>query len=135
LGTIKLMVADNPASLTAADSRGFIPLHIACKFGHLDIVKYLIDAKEDSLQATTVRGHLPLHLACLSGKCHVVNYILERSDYGASLPIHNKLPIELLLSDLASCDRNSLEYVEAVGRLLRLNPAVVDWEMLCSKLR
>jgi ankyrin repeat protein len=135
LGTIKLMVAANLDSLTTADNQGFRPIHIACKFGHLRIVKYLIEVKEDSLRATTVRGYLPLHIACLSGKCHVVNYILERSDYGASLPIHNKLPIELLLSDLASCERNSLEYVEAVGCLLRLNPAVVDWEMLCSKLR
>jgi ankyrin repeat protein len=124
LGTIKLIVADNRASLAAADSRGFIPLHIACKFGHLDIVKYLIEAKEDSLQATTVTGYLPLHIACLAGKCHVVNCILERSDFGASSPIHGKLPIDLLLSDLANCDRNSLEYVDALGRLLCLNPAV-----------
>jgi ankyrin repeat protein len=47
LGTIKLMVPANPESLAAADSRGFIPLRIACKFGHLDIVTYLIEAKED----------------------------------------------------------------------------------------
>jgi ankyrin repeat protein len=122
LGTIKLMVPANPDSLTTADNQGFIPLHVACKFGHLDIVTYLIEAYEDSLQATTVRGYLPLHIACLSGKCNVVNYILERSGFGISSPIHGKLPIDLLLSDLANCDRNSLEYVEAVGRLLRANP-------------
>jgi ankyrin repeat protein len=126
LGTIKLMAADNPASLAAADIRGFIPLHIACKFGHLDIVKYLIEAKEDSLQATTVRGYPPLHLACLSGKCHVVNYILERSDHGVSSPIHGRLPIELLLSESANCDRSSLEYVDAVRRLLRANPEAIS---------
>jgi hypothetical protein len=69
-----------------------------------------------------VRGYLPLHIACLAGKCHVVNYILERSNHGASLPIHGKLPIGILLSKLADCDRDSIEYVEAVGRLLRANP-------------
>lgn len=35
------------------------------------------------------------------------------------------LPIEWLLSDLSSFDRNSLEYVELVRRMLRLNPVIV----------
>ncbi|KAL3801433.1 hypothetical protein ACHAWO_003132 [Cyclotella atomus] len=119
LGSIKLMAAANPASLTTTDNQGFIPLHFACKVGRVNIVKNIVEADEEFLKVKTSRGELPLHLACL------VNYILERSDYGVSLRFHGKLPIELLLGDLASCDRNRLEYVEAVYRLLRANPEVV----------
>jgi ankyrin repeat protein len=125
LGSIKLMAAANPASLTTADNQGFIPLHFACQLGHLDIVKYLVDANEESLRVESSSGHLPLHLACLGGHCSIVNYILERSFNGVSLRIHDKLPIELLLCDYANCDTDSLEFVEAFGRLLRANPEVV----------
>jgi ankyrin repeat protein len=99
LGTIKLMAAANPTSLTTADSQGFIPLHIACKVGHVDVVKYLVEFHTQSLRVETLKGYLLLHLACMYGKCNVVNYIMERSDYGVSLRIHGQLPFDLLLSD------------------------------------
>jgi ankyrin repeat protein len=120
------MAAANPASLTTANSQGFLPLHIACEFGHVDIVKYIVEANEEFLKVKTSRGELPFHLACLGGNCNVVNYnILTKSDYGVSLRINGELPFDLLLSDYANCDNDSLEFVEAVGRLVRANPAVV----------
>jgi ankyrin len=130
LGTIKLMADANRASLTTADNQGFLPLHVSCKFGHLDIFKYLSGSDEDSLKTKTSRGYLPLHIACLAGKCHVVNYILERSDFGVASRIHGKLPLELLLSNVANGDRNNLEFVEAVFRLLRANPEIIyKWDV------
>ena len=127
LGTLKLMAAANPASLTTTDNEGCIPLHIAFQIGRLDIVKYLIEANDESLRVHMTSGYLPLHLVCLGGNYNVVNYILDRSDHGVSFRIHGQLPIELLLlSDIANCDRNSLEYIEAVGRLLRANPEAVN---------
>ena len=63
------------------------------------------------------RGNLPLHIACLGGNCNVINYILEKSDHGVSMKNADmKLPIELLLFD-SECDRNSLDYVEAIRNL------------------
>ena len=44
------MAAANPTSLTTADNQGFIPLHFACQLGHLDIVKYIVEAYEELLK-------------------------------------------------------------------------------------
>jgi ankyrin repeat protein len=56
LGTIKLMAAANPASLTAAKNQGFIPLHFACTFGHAGVIKYIVEANEELLKVKTSRG-------------------------------------------------------------------------------
>eukprot|EP00956_Cyclotella_meneghiniana_P042602 scaffold248592_cov66-Cyclotella_meneghiniana.AAC.1 len=50
LGTIKFMVEAHCASVTVADNRGCTPLHYACRFGDLNIVKYLVEGNEDALQ-------------------------------------------------------------------------------------
>jgi ankyrin repeat protein len=117
------MAAANPA--THLPTTSFVPLHYACTVGRVDIVKYIVEANEELLKLNTSCGYLPLHIACLGGNCNVVNCILARSDHGVSLRIDGKLPFDLLLSELANCDRDSLEFVEAVGRLLHANPAVV----------
>jgi len=122
LGAIKLMVGVHRASVTVADNRGCIPLHYACRFGDLNIVKYLVEGNEYALQIRNSLGEFPLHVACRHGRCNVINYILEKSDHGVSVNIaENKLPIQALLFD-ANCDRDSLEFVEAVGRLLSAHP-------------
>eukprot|EP00956_Cyclotella_meneghiniana_P004648 scaffold5730_cov55-Cyclotella_meneghiniana.AAC.17 len=128
LGTIKLMVGAHRASVTVADIQGCIPLHYACRFGHLDIVKYLVGLTADSptsaldaLDALDGEGNLPLHHACLGGKLDVVNYILDISPSGVSVQNNEgKLPICLLLFE-AVCDRD-LQYIDVVYSLLRANP-------------
>ena len=124
VGGIKLMLAANQASIASADNQGHTPLHIACQAGNLDAAKYLmeIELNQDSLQATDTRGNLPLHLACRGGNCEVVSCILEQSTYGVSLQNSNKhTPIELLLFE-SECDRDSMDYVEAVRYLFQVNP-------------
>ena len=121
LGAIKLMVGVHRDSLTVTDNRGCIPLHYACRFGDLNIVKYLVEGNEDALQIRNSQGEFPLHVACCHGRCNVINYILEKSNHGVSVVNAKKLPIQALLFD-ADCDRDSLEFVEAVGRLLFAHP-------------
>ena len=99
-------------------------MHLACQVGHLDVVKYLITTYEVSLQICNSSGEVPLQVACRYGKCNIINYILEKSDHGVSTKnAEKKLPIQVLLFD-AECNRDSLEFVEAVGRLLFAHPAV-----------
>jgi ankyrin repeat protein len=125
VGTVELMTTSNPETATVRDHYlGFIPLHYACSFCHLDVVKFLVDSNEDSLQEVTLSGELPLHIACHEGKCGVVNYILEKSDFGVSTRNNDgKLPIELLIC--ADVNRDCLKYIEAVNRLLRAYPGVL----------
>ncbi|KAL3772825.1 hypothetical protein ACHAWO_006908 [Cyclotella atomus] len=125
VGTVNLMINANPESAIARDNMGFTPLHYTCKTGHLDAVKFLVDFNADSYKEVTLGGDLPLHIACLQGNCSVINYILEKCDYGVSSRNKDgKLPIELLLG--ARSDQDSLEYVEAVNRLLRAHPGVLE---------
>ena len=121
LGTIKLMVEAHRVSVAVVDSRGCIPLHYACRLGDLNIVKYLVEGNEDLLQIRNSQGEFPLHVACRHGRCNVINYILEKSNLGVSVVNAKKLPIQALLFD-ADCDRDSLEFVEAVGGLLFAHP-------------
>ena len=124
-GTIKLMVLMNPNSMVVADRNGSTPLHIACHIGNLGAAKYLIESNRDLLTFRDADGSSPLHCACSGGNCAVINYILDQSTHGASITnTEGKLPIQSLLYD-AQCDRDDLEYVESVGRLLCANPASV----------
>jgi ankyrin repeat protein len=126
VGTVRLMIHANPNSATARDNTGFNPLHYACKFGHVDVVKFLLDSNQEYLKEVNFSGDLPLHIACLEGKCSVINCILKSSDYGISLRNKDdKLPLELLLLCEHDVNRDSLEYIEAVNRLLRAHPNVL----------
>eukprot|EP00956_Cyclotella_meneghiniana_P025460 scaffold53208_cov37-Cyclotella_meneghiniana.AAC.3 len=121
LGTIKLMVEAHRASVTVANIHGCIPLHLACQFGHVDIVKYLAEEDRNSLTTLDNGGNLPLHHACLAGKPDIISYILNMTDHGVAVRNNaGKLPIQILLFD-AICDRN-LQYVDAVDSLFRANP-------------
>ena len=126
IGTIKLMLAANPNSITAGDNQGSTPLHLACQVGDIDKAKYLVDVYESALQMYNSHGECPLQIACHHGRCDIINYILEKSDHGLSVRnAEKRLPIQVILFD-ADCDRDSLEFVEAVGRLLfayPVNPA------------
>ena len=128
VGTIELMLAANPASVLTANSLNMLPIHIACLSGNLEIVKCLNDANEDSLWLHDSMKNYPLHIACLAGKHDVINYILGKSDYHkVSEPnINGKLPIQLLLYR-AKCERDSLDYMNAVYSLLRAYPELIPF--------
>jgi hypothetical protein len=127
VGTIKLMISANPDSVTARDNTGCNPLHYACKFCQLDIVRFLLDSNEDYLKEANSSGELPLHIACREERWTVINCILEKSDHGVSTRNKDgKLPIELLLLCHDEVYRYSLIYIEAVNRLLRAHPNVLE---------
>ena len=129
LGGIKLMLAANPTSIAVVDNQGHTPLHIACHAGNLDAAKFLMEVNHDLSQATDIRGNLPLHLACMGGNCEVVSCILEQSTYGVTLQNSNEQsPIELLFFESES-DRDSMDYVEAIGCLFQANPEKKEYRV------
>ena len=96
--------------------------HAKCKVGEFDVVKCLVELRKDCLEVADAQGNLALHHVSLVGYCDAINYILDVSDYGVTMPIdEKKLPVQLLLHD-SDCNRNSLDYVEAIFRLLRVDP-------------
>lgn len=116
------MVSAYPHSTDVADNEGRLPLHIACQVGNVDAAKYLIPTNLDSFKIRDMTGNPPLHLACLQGMCELISCILKQSPYGVNVQNEdNRLPIELLLFD-SECDRDCIEYVEAVRCLFEASP-------------
>ena len=55
------------------------PLHEACRYGHLNIVKYLLENTDASAMATEKYAlSTPLHEACIGGHIAVVDYLLSQ---------------------------------------------------------
>ena len=127
LGSIKFLMRANPAAVQVSDQKGAYPIHIACKFNQVKVVKYLVEFAGDSLNNVDANNNSPLHYACRGGNCDVVNYLL-----GANVPSvsernnEKKLAINLLFECGENIlDRDSLEYIETIHRLLLANPEVV----------
>ena len=60
------------------DRHGAHPLHYACATGHIDTIKYLLEAEPKSLHFKTEYGDTPLHYACLFGQLQAAQYLLEQ---------------------------------------------------------
>ena len=131
LGSIKLLVKGNPSAIRNFDQSGLIPLHIACR--HHDsasVVEYLVELDTTTLGTVDRDGNTALHHACCGAKYDIIAMLLE--DYDAiSVSRQNyqqKLPIELLWES-NDVDRDGLEYVESIFRLLKAYPETVTMKM------
>ena len=127
LGSIKLLVMSNPAAMQVSDQNGVNPVHIACKFSSVKLVKYLVVLAGDTLNNVDANKDSPLHYACRGGNLNVVKHLLEANVPSVSERNNdNKLAIHLLLECVENTlDRDCLEYVETVWQLLLANPEVV----------
>jgi ankyrin repeat protein len=127
LGSIKLLVRGNPAAVQVADQNGACPLHIACEFSSVKVVKYLVELAGDTLNNVDANKDSPLHYACREGNLGVVKYLLERNAPSVSdRNNEKKLPIHLLFECKKSkVDKECTEYIEVVWLFLLTYPEVV----------
>lgn len=79
LGTVQTLVSYG-ASLLLRNKDGWNPFHIACREGHVDIVRFLLDTKLNSSHWDTVskNGRTPLHTAALHGRLPVMRILRDR---------------------------------------------------------
>ena len=70
-------------------------LHLACEFGHLELLKYIFQNLEFDVDFNVVdqKGDTPFHVACYYGQFEVVKFLLENS---------NEMGIDI-------CKRNNLQ--------------------------
>ena len=113
--------------MQVSDQNGVNPVHIACKFSSVKLVKYLVVLAGDTLNNVDANKDSPLHYACRGGNLNVVKHLLEANVPSVSERNNdNKLAIHLLLECVENTlDRDCLEYVETVWQLLLANPEVV----------
>ena len=123
LGSVKLLLKGNPPALQTRDNSDTFPLHIACE--HHDspnVVQYLA---QQLLALWMVKE--VLHLACRGAKYETIAMLLERYDAVSvsKRNAHKKLPIDLLWESNQVQDRESIEYIESVFRLLKAFPELL----------
>ena len=123
LGVIKVLLYRNPGTLRATNHQGFLPIHIACQYSSVKVVKFLVEEHEnDTLSLNNGPGvNSLLHYACCSGDCEKVNYLLEKQvTFVSARNSDQKLPIHLLCESRG--DDESVAYVETIWRMLLANP-------------
>ncbi|XVF28697.1 hypothetical protein REPUB_Repub15cG0052200 [Reevesia pubescens] len=78
-----------PSLLLQPNAKGETPLHIAARYGHSDIVKFLInydgdlekqEARRDMLRKTDLKSNTALHIAVEYGHLEVVRALLDFED-------------------------------------------------------
>lgn len=62
LGTVKLLVRCG-ASPALENKDGWTALHVACRHGNLDIVRFLLDTFPECSDTVSKNGRTPLHTA------------------------------------------------------------------------
>ena len=125
LGAIKLLVKGNPSALQVAGHNLAFPLHIACEFSTVDVVQHMLGLLDIHLHTVDLQRDSTLHYACRGGNLGVIKFLLERGVPSVSEPNSDgKLPVHFLW-DSNRVDRDSVEYVDAVWRLLLSHPETV----------
>ena len=91
----------NPEPLSSVDvnvqdGSSCTPLHTACYYGQLDIVKFLMSSEQANPISKDIIGNTPLHLVCSSGNVDIVKYLLStgRIDPMAENG-YNKTPVQM----------------------------------------
>lgn len=63
--------------VNACDAQGFTGLHLACRYGRWEVVRYLVGEAGASMNRQTKTGRTPLHEACFNGHLDVAEYLME----------------------------------------------------------
>eukprot|EP00049_Salpingoeca_infusionum_P013405 m.250527 g.250527 ORF g.250527 m.250527 type:complete len:1140 (+) comp15439_c0_seq2:174-3593(+) len=71
-----------PMTVNTVDADGHTTLHVACKYGHVAIVRDLLDEAQANPCAETARQQTPLHFACQYNHADVVELLIQ---HGVSL--------------------------------------------------
>ena len=94
LGSIKLLVKGNTSAVHVPDYNMAFPLHIACEFSSIKVVKYLMDILDERIwNHLDVNKDSILHYACRGGNCEVVKHLLNnQSPHVTERNVDGKLP-------------------------------------------
>ena len=98
---------EDRCKLVAAKTNGATPLIVACRNGHLDIVKYLSDECNASMEQVgsvifdgeTIEGAPPLWCAAAAGHLEIVQYLIEKGAGVNQTTFTNSTPLRAACFD------------------------------------
>jgi cytohesin len=99
MGICQILV-DRKGDVTAKNSLGMTPLHVACNNGHESVVAYLI-SKDAEVNEPDKNGNTPLHIAARTGFKGIVKALIT----AGARPTSNragKTPDQLTEGEIAS---------------------------------
>jgi ankyrin repeat protein len=67
----------NPSAYDIVNNEGKTALHIACRYGHIDIVRRLVEIYGCSLNSVDNTGSVPFHDACFYDQVEIVDYLIH----------------------------------------------------------
>ena len=127
LGSIRLLLEGNPSAIQTADSRMAFPLHIACQFSSVKVVRYLVGESNEHIV-----GHLDankdsvLHYACRGRNLDVIKYLMDNHSsvvVSVEMNLDKELPLHLLCEYGKSReDSDSTQYFETIWLMLLADP-------------
>ena len=73
-------IVQNSEDKNPRDKNGWTPLHFASRYGHLNIVKFLVPFLSDKNPKSGAQFHeiTPLHQAATFGKLHIIEYLCQQ---------------------------------------------------------
>ena len=83
---------------------GYTPMHVACHFGQMNMVRFLLGHQTD-VNSVTSQGYTPLHQAAQQGHPMIVNLLLENdaSPNAVTTVSSFSLPLSLPFSPAGNC--------------------------------
>lgn len=92
--TVKSFI-DNGLDANIQNENGWTPLHFAARYGHVDVVRALLDSDKSLAQAPDVTGGVALHYAAMNGHDDVCRMLLladpstvSKPDTAGCKPLH-----------------------------------------------
>ena len=126
LGSIKLLLKGNLSAIRVVSNIGTLPIHIACKFSSIKVVRHLVELDIITVSHLDRNKDSVLHYACRRGNLGVIRYLVDsHASLVSDTNADNRLPFHLLLECETEQVRESLEFTEVCFRLLRSHPETV----------
>ena len=112
---LALLKALTSADVNCRDKNGDTPLHLACKYKAMEIIRYLIEQAKCDPTIQNSKGELPLHVACNQGSLEMVELVSEcnvnsRTNDGDT-PLH------------IACKHRTLEVIKYLIQKKRCSPS------------
>ena len=86
----RMLVEQYHCDPESRDDDGDTPFHLACRVGHVDIVRYLVSELGCSVACQNKNGDTLLHEACRAGHLHIAETLLTGQNCSVACTSNNK---------------------------------------------